>query len=270
MPELPEVETIRRSLWPRIAGARIQRVIVRERRLRRPIAADFEARLKGRRIAGIERRGKYLLFQLDDRHVLLVHLGMSGHLALKPAGVRDGPHEHVRLTLDRHRALVFHDPRRFGLMRVGRIDELIELHSVGRDPLAECWTPDTWRVLVHQRRLPIKNLLMDQRVFAGIGNIYANEMLYAAGIRPRRRASGLRQPELVRLAGAMRHVLEKAVRLGGSSISDYRDADGKPGFFQIHHAVYDRAGEPCRRCGTPIRRILLSGRSTFYCPRCQR
>lgn len=270
MPELPEVETIRRSLWPRIAGARIRRVAVRERRLRRPIAADFEARLEGRRIDGIDRRGKYLLFQLDDRRTLLVHLGMSGHLALKPAGARDEPHEHVRLTLDRRLALVFHDPRRFGLMRVGRPDELVELRRVGRDPLAECWTADTWRALVRQRRLPIKNLLMDQRVFAGIGNIYANETLYAAGIRPRRRASGLRQREVERLAAAVRRVLEKAVRLGGSSISDYRDADGKPGFFQIHHAVYDRSGQPCRRCGAPIRRILLSGRSTFYCPRCQR
>src|SRR3972149_7099001 len=145
MPELPEVETIRGSLWPRIAGARIRRVAVRERRLRRPIAADFEARLQGRRIDGIERRGKYLLFQLDDRQTLLVHLGMSGHLAVKPARARDARHDHVRLALDQDLALVFNDPRRFGLMRVGHIDEFAELRSVGRDPLSEHWTAGTRR-----------------------------------------------------------------------------------------------------------------------------
>jgi len=270
MPELPEVETIRRSLLPHVIGARVTAVTVRERRLRRPIAANLEARLRGRRFVALERRGKYLLFGLDDRRALLVHLGMSGSLELAPLGRAFAAHDHVAITLDRARVLVFNDPRRFGLLRLGRTADFTELDNVGRDPLTAAPTPDEWRTLVRGRRLPIKNLVMDQRVLGGVGNIYANEMLFRAGIRPRRRAAGLHRPELERLSTAMRHVLEEAVDLGGSSISDYRDANGRPGFFQMRHAVYDRAGEPCRVCAAPIKRIVLSGRSSFYCPRCQR
>jgi formamidopyrimidine-DNA glycosylase len=270
LPELPEVETIRRSLLPHVAGARIVRVDVRERRLRRPLAPDFEARLRGRRVGGVDRRGKYLLFDVGDADVLLVHFGMSGSLELRPGRAPLAPHDHVRLRLDSGSALVFNDPRRFGLMRVGRVEELSELDSVGPDPLAVRWSPEQLRELTRRRRLPIKNLLMDQRVLAGIGNIYASEVLYRAGIRPRRSAGRLRRSDLVQLAVAMPLVLEEAVRLGGSSISDYRDADGRAGFFQMRHAVYDRSGEPCRRCGAAIRRIVLGGRSSFYCPNCQR
>ena len=270
MPELPEVETIRRSLLPHVVRSRITRVAVRERRLRRRIAPDFERRLRGQRIRGVERRGKYLLFRLDGGETLLVHLGMSGRLTLRPLDAPVETHDHIRIVLNQAMAMVFNDPRRFGLMRVGKPSELNELLRVGRDPLVGNYSADTLRVVTRARRLPIKNLLMDQRVFAGIGNIYANEILYEAGIRPRRRASGLRRRELARLLTAMPQVLAKAVQLGGSSISDYRDANGRPGLFQNRHAVYDRAGEPCRRCGAPIRRIVLSGRGTFYCAKCQR
>ncbi len=270
MPELPEIETIRRSLLPHLIGVRIVEVTVRERRLRRPIAAVFEARLRLRRIIRIERRGKYLLFDLEQGRALLVHLGMSGSLELRPAAAASGLHDHVSLILETGAALVLNDARRFSLMRVGRVEDFPELANLGRDPLAAEPSPAEWLALVRGRRLPIKNMLMDQRVIAGIGNIYANEMLYEAGIRPRRRARGLRRAEVQRLAGAMRKVLEDALRLGGSSISDYRDANGRLGFFQMYHAVYDRAGKPCRRCSTAIRRIVLSGRSSFYCPRCQR
>jgi formamidopyrimidine-DNA glycosylase len=269
MPELPEVETIRRSLTQRVRGARVEAVSVRERRLRRPLSPDFEALLIGRRIGDIDRRGKYLLFRLDDGRTWLVHLGMSGRLALTVRDAPLQPHDHVVVDFDAVQRLVFHDPRRFGLMRIGRESDLDELDNVGPDPLAEPRTPTAWRALVRGRRLPIKNLLMDQRVWAGIGNIYASEMLFRAGIRPRRGASRLRRAELERLAAAMREVLEEAVRLGGSSISDFADADGRPGYFQIHHAVYDRDGQPCPRCGAIIRRVVLSGRSSFYCPRCQ-
>lgn len=270
MPELPEVETIRRSLLARVVGARITGVLVRERRLRKPIAADFESRLARRRIEGIDRRGKYLLLALDDGHTLLVHLGMSGSLTIAPADAALEPHDHVRLHLDSGSALTFNDPRRFGLMQLGRLEALGELDNVGVDPLAVEWSAAEWRAAVRGRRLPIKNLLMDQRLLAGIGNIYANEMLYRAGIRPRRRADRLRRQEIERLARAVREILERAVRLGGSSISDFRDGEGRPGYFQMHHAVYDRAGSPCRRCGATIRRIVLSGRSSFYCPDCQK
>ena len=258
MPELPEVETIRRSLLPHVVGARVTGVTVRERRLRRPIAPDFERRLRGRRITALERRGKYLLFQLDDARVLLVHLGMSGSLAVTPPSQPLGLHDHVAIALDRSRVLVFNDPRRFGLMRMGNGSELPELVNVGRDPLSAAPTLDEWRALVRGRRLPIKNLLMDQRVLGGVGNIYASEMLFQAGIRPRRRAASMRRQELERLSAAMRRVLEQAV-----------EANGQAGFFQMHHAVYDRAGQPCRVCAATIKRVVQSGRSSYYCPRCQ-
>lgn len=270
MPELPEVETIRRSLLAHLIGATVVKVDVRERRLRRPLDANLERFLIGRIFTSIGRRGKYLLFELDDGRTLLIHLGMSGHLAVKVAAAGTLRHDHVRIGLSSGAILVFNDPRRFGLMRLGTMQELAELQNVGCDPLLERWQLETWRRMTRNRRLPIKSFLMNQRLIAGIGNIYANEMLYEAGIRPRRRASRLRLAELERLSNAMQTVLEEAVRLGGSSISDYRDADGRPGYFQIRHAVYDRAGQPCRRCTTIIRRVVLSGRSTFYCPKCQK
>jgi len=272
MPELPEVETVRRSLIPRVEGRTIVAVDVRERRLRRPLPADFAAALRGARIESVERRGKYLLLHLDravEERALLIHLGMSGSLVVRPRASAFRRHDHVALHLDSGCSVVLNDARRFGLMRVGRIAEFAELRNVGRDPLATPLSAAEWRALVRDRRLPIKSLLMDQKVLAGIGNIYANEMLYEAGIRPRRRAANLRGRELERLDGAMRRVLGEAVRLGGSSISDFRDAGGNPGYFQIQHAVYDRGGAPCPRCAAPIRRVVLSGRSTFYCPTCQ-
>jgi len=268
MPELPEVETIRQSLLPHVVGTVVANVEVRERRLRRPLAADFEQAVRGRPICGIERRGKYLLFDIDRGEHLLVHLGMSGTLELRDS-TPDQPHDHVLFHLRDAPRLVFNDPRRFGLLRVGRIAELDELRSVGPDPLAEQWSAERLRGLVRRRKLPIKNLLMDQRVIGGIGNIYASEMLFRAGVRPRRSAARLRGRELTALASAMRAVLEEAVQAGGSSISDFRDGTGRSGYFQLQHAVYEREGEACRRCATPIRRVVLSGRSSFYCPRCQ-
>lgn len=270
MPELPEVETTRRSLVPQLTGARVTAVTVRERRLRRPLAPDFERQLTGRRIDAIQRRGKYLLFALDDGRTLLVHLGMSGSLALVPPPTPLARHDHVAVHFDRDVMMVLNDPRRFGLMRLGRQEALDELRAVGRDPLHEAHSAAEWRALTRGRRLPIKQLLMDQRHVAGVGNIYASEMLFQAGIRPRRRAASLTRAELARLAEALQAVLARAVALGGSSISDYRDANGTPGYFQIHHAVYDRAGQPCGRCAAPIKRLVQSGRSSFYCPTCQR
>ena len=270
MPELPEVETIRRSLLPRLTGVVIRSVTVTERRLRRRVADDFESRLRGRRILGIVRRGKYLVFELEGDDRLLVHLGMSGSLELRRGSTPGEAHDHVRLRLDGGRALVFNDPRRFGLMRVAHRTDLGELEHVGPDPLAEEWSAERLRPLVRGRTRPIKTLLMDQHALAGIGNIYANEILFRAGVRPTRRAGTLRQRELESLARAMQVVLADAVRLGGSSISDFRDSDGRPGYFQLQLAVYDRGGEPCRGCRTPIRRIVLAGRSSFYCRRCQR
>jgi formamidopyrimidine-DNA glycosylase len=269
MPELPEVETIRRSLLPHVTGALITSVEVRERRFRQPIARGFERRLRGRRIQALRRVGKYLLFDLDLGLHLLVHLGMSGSLEVRRAGAPTAAHDHVRLGLGAGVMLVFNDARRFGLMRIGAPVELTELVGVGPDPLAADWSAEHLQPLVRGRARPIKNILMDQELLAGIGNIYANEILFQAGIRPTRRGRTLRRVDLERLAHAVRAVLTLAVECGGSSISDFRDGDGRPGYFQLQFQVYDRAGDPCRTCGTVIRRVVMSGRSSFYCRRCQ-
>jgi formamidopyrimidine-DNA glycosylase len=269
MPELPEVETIRRSLLP-IVGTRIEAVEVREPRLRRVVERDFAARLAGRLIHGIERRGKYLLFQLSGDEALLAHLGMSGALLLQPAGTFAETHDHVCLRLSDGRQVTFNDPRRFGLMRIGRPHELVELGNVGPDPLSDAFSVRDLAAVARGRKKPVKNLLMDQRALGGIGNIYANEILFRAGIRPSRQARRLTRDDLQRLFAATRAVLSSAIRSGGSSISDYRDGSGRPGYFQLRLKVYDRAGQPCLRCRTKIRRVVQAGRSSFYCPVCQR
>jgi len=269
MPELPEVETVRCSLLP-IVGRRIEAVEVFEQRLRRPVANDFAVQLAGRVIEAIDRRGKYLVFHLSGGAALLSHLGMSGALLLQPAGTARQLHDHVRLRLADGQQLTYNDPRRFGLLRLGRVEDFVELTTVGPDPLAAGFSVAALAARARGRKKPVKNLLMDQRALGGIGNIYANEILFRARIRPGRQAKRLTRAELTRLLAATRIVLRSAIRLGGSSISDYRDGTGRPGYFQLRLRVYDRAGQPCPRCRTPIRRAVHAGRSSFYCPRCQR
>jgi len=269
MPELPEVETVRRSLQP-IVGHRIVAVDVTEPRLRRRVDDDFAAMLIGRVIESIERRGKYLLFRLSGDRSLLSHLGMSGSLVVQPLGTTAQPHDHVRLHLSDGVQLVYNDPRRFGLLRLGSGDTFVELTNVGPDPLSGAVSLADLVALTRGRKKPVKNLLMDQRALGGIGNIYANEILYEAGIRPSRQARRLTRQDLERLLRATRAVLNHAIRLGGSSISDYRDGTGKPGYFQLRLRVYDRAGQPCARCRATVKRTIHAGRSSFYCPSCQR
>ena len=269
MPELPEVETVRRSLLP-LVGRRIESVEVFEPRLRRRVADDLAARLSGQVITAIERRGKYLLFHLSSGEALLAHLGMSGALLLQHRGTARHGHDHVRLQLSDDQQLTYNDPRRFGLLRLGQVADFVELGNVGPDPLAPMFSVDVLAALARGRKKPVKNLLMDQRALGGIGNIYANEILFRARIRPSRQARRLTRAELMRLLDATRTVLRTAIELGGSSISDYRDGTGRPGYFQLRLRVYDRAGQPCPRCRSSIRRTVQAGRSSFYCPRCQR
>ena len=269
MPELPEVESVRRSLLP-LVGRRIKAVDVFEPRLRRRVAADFAARVVGRTIAAIDRRGKYLLFHLTDDEFILAHLGMSGALLLQPLGTPAQSHDHVRFQLSGGDQLTYNDPRRFGLLRLARRGDCVELDNIGPDPLAATFSVAELAALARGRKKPVKNLLMDQRALGGIGNIYANEILFYARIRPGRGAHRLTRRELRRLFRATRGVLATAVRLGGSSISDYRDGSGRPGYFQQRLRVYDRAGQPCVRCRTAVRRTVHAGRSSFYCPTCQR
>lgn len=269
MPELPEVETVRRSLLP-ILGRRIESVQVWEPRLRRSLQSDFSQRLRGQVIESVQRRGKYLLFDLSRDRWLLAHLGMTGALLLQPRDAARAAHDHVRLALSGKQQLTFNDPRRFGMLRVGGLEDFAELRNVGPDALAETFREADFFALTRKRKKPIKSLLMDQPLLAGVGNIYANEALFRAGIRPGRRAAGLTRKEAGTLFTSLRACLNEAIALGGSSISDYRDSNGRTGYFQLTLAVYDRSGQPCPRCTQVIRRIIHAGRSSFYCPSCQR
>jgi len=270
VPELPEVETVVRTLGPELAGRRIADVVVREARLRGGVAPDLPDRLRGRLVTAIARRGKYLLATLDDHRVLLVHLGMTGRLTLSSGSPPWERHDHVVVRLEDGRVLVYNDARRFGRIAVIEATAVEAETGLGLDPLAAAFTAEALLALTRGRRTSIKALLMDQRRIAGLGNIYVNEILFRAGIRPARRARTLRRADCDRLVRAARAVLADAIRRGGSSISDYRDGLGRRGWFQLRHRVYDRAGEPCRRCGDPIRSRPIVGRSSFWCPRCQR
>ena len=270
MPELPEIETIVRGLGPRITGRRVASVDVRERRLRAPVAPTFAAQLRGRRIEAVGRHGKYMLSTLDDGRVWLVHLGMSGQLTIAPGAQPLRPHDHIVVVLDDGGTLTYNDPRRFGCMAVLDVAAVAKTTGPGIDGLSPALTGEALFRLSRQRRTAAKTLLMDQRHIAGLGNIYVNEILFHAGVRPRRRAAGLTRAECDRIITAARAVLADAIGQGGSSISDYRDGFGQFGCFQSRHQVYDRAGEACRRCGTPIRGCVVVARSTFYCPTCQR
>jgi formamidopyrimidine-DNA glycosylase len=278
VPELPEVETIRRDLDGEVVGKRIKSVQVKGRRsIRRHRGpAEFRGRLEGRTIARIKRRGKYLLFHLDDDDVLVVHLGMSGQL-LMPSNAREAPprHTHVSITFVRGGELRFVDPRTFGEMFVASepvvAHELPELGHLGFDPMNEVMSWVQFGDLLRARKTKLKPLLMEQRFVAGIGNIYSDEILFSAGLRYDRSSETLSSEEVRRLYRAMVETLSDAIRHRGSSLADqqYRDLFGRPGDFQTHHQVYDREGLPCPRCHHPITRVKLSGRSSFLCERCQ-
>ena len=270
MPELPEVETIARGLGPELDGRTVTRLDVHEARLRVPLAPDLAARLVGRRFARMGRVGKYLVTPLDDGCVWLVHLGMTGRLTLGTSPRLRLVHDHVVMSLDDGRTLVYHDPRRFGRLDVMTPAESRRVIGPGTDALDPALDGAWLFARSRVRRTSVKALLMDQRHVAGLGNIYVSELLFRAGVRPRRRAARLTREDCARIVAGMRAVLDDAIARGGSSISDYRDGFDRSGSFQDEHAVYDRAGAPCRRCGGTIRAVTVAGRSTFYCPGCQR
>ena len=276
MPELPEVETVCRGLAVALEGRRMIAVEVRRPDLRRPFPPDFARRLTGRRVLRVARRAKYFLFELDDGWVLLGHLGMSGRMLVGPADdTPPGRHDHVILLTDDGHRVVFCDPRRFGLMDLVPAGDLAAhplLAALGPEPLEDSFT---WAVLeknIAGRRGPIKTVLLDQTVVAGIGNIYASEALFRAGILPTREACSLSAAQGRKLVTAIRTVLNQAIRAGGSSLRDHRQTSGELGYFQHSFAVYDREGEACPSCTcrTGIRRIVQGGRSSFYCAERQR
>jgi formamidopyrimidine-DNA glycosylase len=276
MPELPEVETVCRGLAARLEGRTLVRVEQRRPDLRLPFPPRFAARLTGRRIERIGRRAKYILVFLDGGLVLIVHLGMSGRLTLAPTPAPPpGHHDHVILESDDGTVVTFHDHRRFGLMTLCREAELERhplLSNLGPEPLGNDFNGPALSQALAGRRTAIKAALLDQRVVAGIGNIYACEALYRAAISPRRLARSVPGVRAERLARALRAVLTEAIAAGGSSLSDYVQTDGELGYFQHHFAVYGRAGERCPGCDCSgaIRRLVQGGRSTFYCPARQR
>jgi formamidopyrimidine-DNA glycosylase len=270
MPELPEVETTRLGLVPRVVGRRVRGVVVRERRLRWPVPGDLGARVAGERVRGIRRRGKYLLFDFDAGH-LLVHLGMSGNLTLVPADRPVRPHDHFDLALDGGEVVRLNDPRRFGaVLWVRDPGRHALLEGLGVEPFDDAFDGGHLHRLARGRRAPVKQFLMDARVVAGVGNIYANEALFAARIHPSRAAGRISRGRFDRLAREVRSTLERALAAGGSTLRDYVGSDGAPGHFQLEYAVYGREDKPCPSCGAAVRATRHAGRSTFYCAACQR
>jgi formamidopyrimidine-DNA glycosylase len=268
MPELPEVETIARGLHARVRGKRIAKVRIAWQRTVDTRGLPL-SKLVGKRISGVGRIGKYVAIELSGGFTLAVHLRMTGQLLVGPADTRTNAHERARITFDDATILAFSDARKFGRMRLLHGDAAAQL-AVGRDPLDPKLTADDLKEMLAGRRTPVKVWLLDQRRLSGIGNIYASEALFYAGIRPRRAAGRLTSAERVALLKSLRRVLRRAIRFGGSSLNDYVDSEGKQGGFQKQFAVYGRLGLPCLQCRGPVRRIVLAQRSTFYCSACQR
>ena len=270
MPELPEVETTRRGLAPYVVGRTITRVEVREPRLRWPVARGLPRALKARSIASLERRAKYLLFG-TDAGTLLVHLGMSGSLRYLAEPLEPAAHDHIDVHFEGGGALRFNDPRRFGsFILTPKPAAHPLLKDLGPEPLGDDFDDDyLWRSS-RNRRVAIKQHLMNGRVVVGVGNIYASEALFRAGIHPRRIAGRIARARFEPLVSSVRAVLHDAIEEGGTTLRNFVGGDGKPGYFSGRLRVYDRAGSPCLNCGTPIERRVLGQRATFYCPRCQR
>jgi formamidopyrimidine-DNA glycosylase len=272
MPELPEVETTRRGIEPFVTGARMTELIIRRYDLRQPVSEDITS-LEGRSIRSVARRSKYLLLEIDDGSTILIHLGMSGSLrVIDPADVWK-KHDHVGITLGNGKQLRFHDPRRFGLvLRLTETDPLSHalLKDLGPEPLESAFTMEHLKSACAKRSAAIKLVIMDAKVVVGVGNIYASEALFRAGIRPATPANKISKPRLEKIVVAIREVLSASILEGGTTLRDFLNSDGKPGYFKQRLFVYDRKGEPCRVCGTAIRQAVLGQRATYWCPVCQK
>ena len=273
MPELPEVETICAGLRPFLRGRKIRAVEVLEPRLRSMVAPGLHLRLCGKTILDVRRRGKYILILLERGSVWVFHLGMSGKLIHVEAGRPRERHDHIIVRLDSGRELRYHDPRRFGLSMVvpqAELQTLPQMRNLGLEPFAPQFDGNYLYSIAHNSRRKIRDLLIDQKVVAGLGNIYANEILFHAGVRPTTRSSKLGRHRIEQITKVTPRLLREAIRWCGTSFSDYRDAEDRRGEFQNHLQVYDREGEKCRVCSSRIKRVAIGNRSAFYCPKCQR
>jgi len=270
MPKLPEVETTRRGLEPYVVGRSIARVLIREPRLRWPLDSSLRRSLEGSRIDALRRRGKYLLFDTASGS-LLIHLGMSGGLRYHSAAVPPRLHDHVDIEFADGGCLRYHDPRRFGSMHFAAVAELHPLlTSIGPEPLGPDFTPAYLWQACQGRKVAIKQQLMNSKVVAGVGNIYANEALFRAGINPALAAGRISKQRVAALVAAVREVLAEAITQDGTTLKDFADGEGKPGYFQLALDVYGRAGLPCHRCAQPVRLKVQGQRATYHCRNCQR
>lgn len=271
MPELPEVETTRRGVEPHVRGRTVTGLIVRQRQLRWPVPARLRQHLLGHTVKAVNRRGKYLLLPVGAG-TLIVHLGMSGSLRMLRDDVPPGIHDHIDLLLDSGNRLRFTDPRRFGAWLWS--DTAAEQHpllaSLGPEPLGEAFNTDYLHTQARNRKLAVKSFIMNSHVVVGVGNIYANEALFRAGIHPARAAGRISRARYAGLVDSVRAVLEDAIRQGGTTLRDFVDGEGRPGYFAQQLQVYGRADKPCPRCAAPIRELRIGQRSSFYCPNCQR
>lgn len=274
MPELPEVETVLRGLKPHVAGRHLTGARVRNPNLRWPVPSNLDGEIEACLVRDMSRRGKYLLLHLDckdQQKNLIIHLGMSGSLRLCPEDEPPAIHDHVDILLEGGQCLRLRDPRRFGaVLLTPRPGNHPLLDHLGLEPLEPEFNGDWLHALCRGRKTAIKQLVMDGRKLVGVGNIYANEALFHGGIDPRLPAGRLSRPRCERLANAIKETLDRAIAAGGSSLRDFVNGHGQPGYFQQTYYVYGRTGDPCRVCSTPIRHQVQGTRSTFYCPRCQK
>ncbi|MEP4076932.1 bifunctional DNA-formamidopyrimidine glycosylase/DNA-(apurinic or apyrimidinic site) lyase [Haloferula sp.] len=272
MPELPEVETTRRGITPHLSGVEITDVIVRNRRLRYPVSKTLD-QISGDRFVDVRRRAKYLILDLETAGSLIVHLGMSGSLRLSDPAIELKKHDHVILELSNGKQLRFHDPRRFGIYLHLPVENPLEhrlLSKLGPEPLSDDFDLPHLKLACRGRKAPIKQVIMDNKVVVGVGNIYASEALFRAGIRPTIAAGRLSGPRLGRLVESIREVLHESIEQGGTTLRDFVNSDGEPGYFSQRLFVYDRFADPCRVCQTPIRQKVMGQRSTYWCPNCQK
>jgi len=277
MPELPEVESLRQILLRSVIGRKITGARIGRLPLRRKAIARFGGRIVGRTIRHVDRRAKYLIFDLDGDDIILVHLGMSGSVTVRPTDFDssefDPRHDHIVFQLDNDSRLVYNDPRRFGIVKLVRrelLPAMPELKGLGPEPLSSDFNADYLANRARGRKASIKNLLMDQRIVAGVGNIYASEILFQAGVRPTRRAGRLKRDEIERVARYTPLILSAAIDGRGTTFRNYRDSEGRPGTFADRLQVYGREGEKCYRCSTLIKNVIVGQRASFFCPQCQK
>mgnify|MGYP001021874485 FL=1 len=274
MPELPEVETVGRALAAVLVGRVIESVTLCRDRLREPLDSLRDPRLPGRRVKTVRRRGRYLIVELDGALALLIHLSMTGVLKVLPADAPRAPHEHILFDIGRGETLRFECTRRFSLVKLvelpapGGMPEALGL--LGPEPLTEAFSADYFRERARGRRTAVKNFRMDNRIVTGVGNSYATEALFEAGISPLRPAEKVRKPEAVRLVAAVKRILDRSIAAGGTTFSDFRRLDGSTGHYALELAIYGRKGRPCPRCGGMLHAVMLGGRTSVYCPHCQR